>query len=187
MTTAHPTHKSISPIVCTPWCQDGDGHPNEHNFEDQTCWGDAAYVPLSLEPADVDQAGDPYPARVGAMAHRLHPRVAAEVYLHADLPEWNLDVAAHLTAVEARALAEALTAAADQVDGIELNDDRVRDVIVDTHEGRTEDYQLRDVRHRIRNILGRFPASSWDLAESEAVLAALARIVQGRPEGERLA
>jgi hypothetical protein len=181
------TTTTISPIVCAPWCQDGDGHPNEHALEDQTCWGDAGYVPLSLEPADVDQAGDPYPARVGAMAHRLHPRAAAEVYLHADLPEWNMDVAVHLTAEEARALAEALTAAADQVDGIERGDDRVHDVIVDTCEGRTEGYQLRDVRRRTRNILDRFPAAGWDLAESEIVLAALAQIVRGRPEGERLA
>jgi hypothetical protein len=47
--------------------------------------------------------------------------------------------------------------------------------------------ELRQVHRRIRDILDRFPASSWDhLAEAEAVLAALAGIVRGRPERERL-
>jgi hypothetical protein len=49
-----------------------------------------------------------------------------------------------------------------------------------------EAYQLRDVRRRVHNILDAFPASSWDLAESEVIFAALAGIVRGRPEGERL-
>jgi hypothetical protein len=46
--------------------------------------------------------------------------------------------------------------------------------------GRTEAYQLRDVHRRIRNILDVYPATSWDLSESQAVLAALAGIVRGR-------
>jgi hypothetical protein len=173
MTTTNPT---ISPIICAPWCEYGDGHPNEPFPQDQTCWGGATYVPLSLEPADVDQDGEPCPARVGAMAHRPHNEPPV-VYLHTELHGWKqIDIGAHLTAVEARALAEALTAAADQVDGIEL--------VTTEGDGRAD--QLRDVRRRIRNILDRFPASGWDLAESEAVLAALCRIVRGRPESDRL-
>jgi hypothetical protein len=175
MTTTNPT---ISPIICAPWCEYGDGHPNEHFPQDQTCWGSATYVALSLEPADVDQDGDPYPARVGAMAHRPYNE-AAVVNLHTELCGFkNIDTCAHLTPDEARALAEALTTTADQVDGIKL--------ATTEGDGRTESCQLRDVRRRIRNMLDRFPASGWDLAESEAVLAALAGIVRGRPEGERL-
>jgi uncharacterized protein DUF6907 len=108
---------TISPIVCTPWCTDGEGHPNEHFAGDQTCWGSSAtYVALSRETADVDQDGNPYPARVGAMAHRPFNE-APVVYLHTELCGWKqIDTAAHLTAEEARALAAALTTAADQVD-----------------------------------------------------------------------
>jgi hypothetical protein len=39
-------------------------------------------------------------------------------YLHIDLPEWNIDAGAHLTASEARTLAEALTAVADTIEGV---------------------------------------------------------------------
>jgi len=88
--------------VRTPWCEDGDGHPDEHFPEDQTCWGAANYAPLSLEPADVDQDGDPYPARIGALAHRPY-NDAPVVHLHTELHGWkNIDTAAHLTAEELR-------------------------------------------------------------------------------------
>ncbi|MDT5291735.1 MAG: hypothetical protein QOF88_6624, partial [Mycobacterium sp.] len=85
MTDTCPTRPSVPPIVCAPWCDDGDGHPNEWCAEDQTCWGASTYLtPLELEPAVPGIGGEPYPARLGAMPHRLHPAAAAEVYLHAD-------------------------------------------------------------------------------------------------------
>jgi len=40
---------------------------------------------------------------------------------------------------------------------------------------------IEDVHHRIRNILDQYPASSWTLEESQAVLATLAGIVRARP------
>jgi hypothetical protein len=112
MTQTYPSWPPIPPIVCAPWCDKRDGHTNERCPEDQTCWGATTYLPLELEPA---VSG--IPARLGAMAHRLHEDAAPEVYLHADLPEWNIDVGVHLTAREARAMAEALTSAADEIDG----------------------------------------------------------------------
>src|ERR1700730_3471315 len=120
MPTTSSTHPSIQPIVCAPWCTDGDGHANEHFSEDQTCWGAATYVALSREDADVDLGGRPYPARVGAMAHRESGSEPV-VYLHTELHGFkNIDTAAHLTAQEARALADALTTAADEVDGTSM-------------------------------------------------------------------
>jgi hypothetical protein len=108
----------FSPWYAQPWREHGDGHPNEWLPEDQTCWGGAVPVPLSRETADVDQDDNTDPARVGAMAHRPHNE-APVVYLHTEL--CGLEANRHVRAPdsqEARALAEALTAAADEVDGI---------------------------------------------------------------------
>jgi hypothetical protein len=30
---------TLSPVVCAPWCEDGNGHPDESMREDQTCSG----------------------------------------------------------------------------------------------------------------------------------------------------
>jgi hypothetical protein len=67
----------------------------------------------------VDLDGDPYPALVGAMAHRPYNETPV-VYLHTELCGFkNMDTAAHLTADEAHALAAAVVSAADTIDGIE--------------------------------------------------------------------
>jgi hypothetical protein len=77
-----------------------------------------------------------------------------------------------LTSVQARELAALLIEAADEVHG---------------WAGRSVGApELRDVHRRIRNILDRWPVTSWDLAEAKTVLAALGEIVRGRPESERL-
>jgi hypothetical protein len=70
------------PIVCTPWCDRGDGHLNAVLQDDQTCWGASGYVALDLESAGVDVDGGPYPARLGAMVHRGFSE-SAVVYFHA--------------------------------------------------------------------------------------------------------
>jgi hypothetical protein len=38
------------PVQCQPWCLAGDGHPNEWDPLDQSCWGAEHTVPLSTEP-----------------------------------------------------------------------------------------------------------------------------------------
>jgi hypothetical protein len=73
---------TLPPIVCTPWCEDGDGHPDNFLREDQTCWGPSTYVDLSLEPTK-DEAGA-YLPRFGAQAYRWWPGAAPCVYVHID-------------------------------------------------------------------------------------------------------
>jgi hypothetical protein len=41
---------SSSPVQCQPWCQEGDGHPDEGTPEDQWCFGVEHRVHLSTEP-----------------------------------------------------------------------------------------------------------------------------------------
>jgi hypothetical protein len=102
MTTTE-RHK-LPVIVCTPWCEDGDGHPDTVLREDQTCWGQGTYVDLSLEPAhDEDGA---YLPRIGAQAYRQWPGAAPCVYFHLDgikVPanrggDCPLDDSVHMTA-----------------------------------------------------------------------------------------
>jgi hypothetical protein len=38
------------PVQCQPWCLAGDGHPNEWDRLDQSCWGAEHTVALSTEP-----------------------------------------------------------------------------------------------------------------------------------------
>ena len=37
MTTTTATPTTLPPIVCAPWCEEGDGHVNEMFREDQAC------------------------------------------------------------------------------------------------------------------------------------------------------
>jgi hypothetical protein len=109
----------LPPVVCAPWCEDGDGHTDEGYRGDQTCWGPATYVDLSLEDITRDDHGV-YAQRIGAMAYR-HWREAPCVYVHLDgieLPanRGTLDDSLHLTAAEARQLASALLLAADSIE-----------------------------------------------------------------------
>jgi hypothetical protein len=106
-------------IVCTPWCEDGDGHPNAVFREDQTCWGQESYVDMSLEGVTRDEYGV-YVPRLGAQAYRHWPGEAPCVYVHLDnieLPanRGTLDDSLHLTAEEAISLAAALLNAARAV------------------------------------------------------------------------
>lgn len=114
---------AASPVMCAPWCEDGDGHANAVFREDQTCWGPATYVDLSLEPTQ-DEAGA-YLPRFGAQAYRWWPGAAPCVYFHIDgikVPanrggDCPLDDSVHLTADEAIRLATALLKAAGDIKG----------------------------------------------------------------------
>lgn len=44
---------AVERIICQPWCQHGDGHPDERAREDQWCLGGEHRVPLSTEPTEV--------------------------------------------------------------------------------------------------------------------------------------
>jgi uncharacterized protein DUF6907 len=93
------------PLTCAPWCE-GQNH---HLPMDRACWGPATYIdPLSL-------SQDPEPERVGVYSYRRDDTAAASVKLHIELE--GVDADPCLTAREARALAEALTAAADAIEG----------------------------------------------------------------------
>jgi hypothetical protein len=118
-TERHP----IPPIVCTPWCEDGDGHTNAAFRGDQTCWGPSNYVDLSLGEVTRDSYGV-YVPRIGVMAYRWRPAQPPSVYVHLDGIETHLggrkdtlDESVHLTAEEAIALATALLKAAEDIQG----------------------------------------------------------------------
>lgn len=104
------------PVECAPWCEDGDGHPDEHNREDQKCWSPSEYVKLTA-----DNSAEDFDPQIGVMT-RQHPDEPAFVHLHLydiELPgllpsPWNqLDRGLDLTADEADHLAYLLTAAAE--------------------------------------------------------------------------
>jgi hypothetical protein len=76
-TERHP----IPPVVCTPWCEDGDGHTGSLFREEQTCWGQADYVDLSRERVTRD-GPDVLVPRIGARAYRQWPGESPCVYVH---------------------------------------------------------------------------------------------------------
>jgi len=45
--------RGLQPITCAPWCEAGDGHPNQRLREDQCCFGPEHRVPLSREPDEL--------------------------------------------------------------------------------------------------------------------------------------
>jgi hypothetical protein len=115
---------TISPIKCAPWCTDGDGHLRATSHEDQSCWGVSPYVELSLEEVTAEIGKEPgeymiWPSIIGPCAYRGFNQLPA-VYLHFNLQGHSdglLDDSCKLTADEARALAVALNAVADEIDG----------------------------------------------------------------------
>jgi hypothetical protein len=114
MTTT--THPSVPAIVCTPWCADGDGHPNDFCREDQTCWSPGDYLELELEPVRVEKYGR-FPALLGVMLKRQTEAAPVVCYIHADLPQWNIDTCVSLTATEALQMAAALSSVAYVMQG----------------------------------------------------------------------
>lgn len=104
----------MPPIVCAPWCSDGDGHPNQTGRDDQVCWGhEGRKVDLSIEDVYVEKQGDPKDPEYAIDTPRLTPmpyrgfNQNAVVYLHLWLPGFRdgIDLSAKLTGAEARQLA----------------------------------------------------------------------------------
>ena len=53
MTSYTSTLLPLEPITCQPWCESGDGHPDQRLREDQCCFGPEHRVPLSHEPDEL--------------------------------------------------------------------------------------------------------------------------------------
>lgn len=92
--------------LCTPWCTD-------HGEQDPACWSDySRKVQLTMEESYPD-------ADAGVYAYRETPAHREVVYLHLYRPSDNdfrdIDASVHLTADEARQLAQHLVAAADLI------------------------------------------------------------------------
>ena len=110
----------LPPVECQPWCDQGDGHPDQCFTSDQACWSPSDYVALSLERMHVERAGE-FPQQIGAMA-RSRPGEPGHVYVHlydiqlhgsVPFPYKFLDHGLSLTVEEAERLAAILTAAAN--------------------------------------------------------------------------
>lgn len=106
--------RTVAPIVCAPWCEDGDGHGAALGRADQRCRSGWVKVTQTLEPQWESSRGHWHPTTVDVEAERgpLHPP-GVVLYRITD----REDVEMHLTASEARAVAANLLAAADLVDG----------------------------------------------------------------------
>jgi hypothetical protein len=51
-TQTFPT-RGLEPIICQPWCETSDGHPNQRLREEQCCFGPEHRVALSKEPHEL--------------------------------------------------------------------------------------------------------------------------------------
>lgn len=106
----------MPPVQCTPWCDEGDGHPECGGVEDQNCWSTTKYVDFSLEPVLVE-GENRFPHQIGVMARRRADG-RRHVYLHLNniknplsdtpFPYEYLDQSLTLTPAEADELARAL-------------------------------------------------------------------------------
>ena len=102
MTTTE--RENVPPIVCTPWCGRGDGHPNEYFTSDQSCVGVRHRVPLSLRDATGELSVMPW------RNNGKRPDVLVNVGVE------DIDVDVHLTPAQARLLAESLLSVAETVE-----------------------------------------------------------------------
>lgn len=97
---------------CQPWCDPGDGHPHRVMAEDQVCISGNGPIPRA-EPRhratdDLDITVDCY--------HSPGESPAVNLWIYGDYGNQFIDADPLLTATEARALAAALTHAADLIE-----------------------------------------------------------------------
>jgi len=109
-------------VECTAWCVEGDGHKDYVFRQDQWCGGEQLKVVLGLEAGAPALPMTTIPCDAPAISvyarRRWHalPDVVVNVYLEAR-GGLGVDTDVHLTAEEARQLAEYLVATADLIDG----------------------------------------------------------------------
>lgn len=122
MTAATVQREHMPPVVCAPWCSDGDGHPEEFGRCDQLCRTRELLVePLvrefrfSLaEIARLDlPAGYRVPDGYGVSARRKPGRLDEVCLRHV-----GPDTETFLTPAEARQVAAALIATADVIEAV---------------------------------------------------------------------
>jgi len=98
--------QTLPPITCTPWCTDGDGHPNEVFRADQWCRTEERATMLTRDYTYRDRTSE---VDTVAVSVQRDPGRFPEVALRHTAP----DDAAYLSPAEARQVAAALIAAAD--------------------------------------------------------------------------
>ena len=103
--------RQLPPITCQPWCEDGDGHPNEIFPEDQWCMSAEQTVQVSHYPSFKGPDGVFAPEEVTVYASQ-HQVAAGTVTVSLGGADTLL-----LSPAEARAIAAAMIASADLADG----------------------------------------------------------------------
>jgi hypothetical protein len=111
----------LPPVVCAPWCSDGDGHPDRTIPDDDLCASDRVDVKLSgymlVKVGAGDGTTEVVRDWVDAQSFRDHYDGPGRVHLGHEagsraLPSFDLV----LTKDEALAVAEELTRAAERLD-----------------------------------------------------------------------
>ena len=110
--TLYLVRPNVAPVVCQPWCTDGDGHPDETLAEDQTCYSARTDVDLSRLPRVKMDDGEVVPQVLEVMLCS-GPCQPTSVVLHSE----DLSICVDLTFKEARALADAFVAAVELAEG----------------------------------------------------------------------
>lgn len=115
MTILSPDSERLTPIVCAPWCEQGDGHVEETHPNDQWCYGDLAEISLSQYPL-VRMSDDTYRrewVEVQLSRDRHGPSL---VVLGSIAAPAGGEVEVNMLPAEARALAAALLNAAEVIE-----------------------------------------------------------------------
>jgi hypothetical protein len=68
------TRATLPPIQCTPWCEQGDGHPNEVHPLEQYCASETVHVRLTRENPIEGHLDD-------VSAYLVHDRFEAEPHV----------------------------------------------------------------------------------------------------------
>jgi len=106
--TSMTSSRAVAPIVCAPWCRDGDGHASEHQ-DDQRCSSAPQKVLRTLAPQWGDTDGGWHPSEAEVFVER-GPSFPLAVVLY-ECGDQDYEV--RLTPAEARSLAAHLIAGAD--------------------------------------------------------------------------
>ena len=101
---------ALPPITCTPWCEDGDGHPHEVFRQDQWCRSEEV---ATLMVRDYQHRDGTSEVDLVAVSTVQFPGRLTEVAIRHCAAEDE----AFVSPAEARAIAAALIASADLADG----------------------------------------------------------------------
>lgn len=118
-------HTPSCPVACPSWCTEADEHATDTLRADRNCWGADRAVILHLE----EGAPSPHlsaqqqlamdPPRISPYAYRRWhalPIVYMHIYRPHDCGHLDLDTNVKVTVAEARELAAALIAVADEIE-----------------------------------------------------------------------